>query len=100
MGYYIKEFYFEKRDLYFLVAVALLLYANYTGFPLPYFNYQSLIILVILFAVAKGFLPSSLDPILLIVFMTAAILTLFLTLFQVFIFIALAFAFLKLLKAF
>jgi hypothetical protein len=99
MGYYLGQFYFEKRDLYLVLAIVLLLLGNYFAFPLPFFNYQKLIFLTLLFLLTKGFLPPTLDAILLILFMTSAFLSLFHPLFQVLIFVILALFFLKILKA-
>jgi hypothetical protein len=99
MGYYFGQFYFEKRDLYLVLAVVLLLLGNYFAFPLPFFNYQKLIFLTLLFLLAKGFLPPTADAVLLILFMASAFLTFFYSLFQVLIFLIFSFVFLKLLKA-
>lgn len=98
MSYYIGQFYFDKKDLFLILAILLLLAGNATGYPLPFFNYQYLIFLTLIFILAKGFLPPTIDSVLLILFLVSALLTLFYPLFQVLIFIVLSFVFLKLAK--
>ena len=55
MGYYLGQFYFDKRDLFIVLAIIVLLAGYKFGYPLPYFEYKNLIILAILFLFAKGF---------------------------------------------
>ena len=98
MGYYLGQFYFDKRDIFILLAIVLLLAGYQFGFPLPYFSYQNLLFLTLLFLLAKGFLLSTYDSALFITFFTACVLTLFLPLFQVLLFLLLAFFFLRLFK--
>ena len=98
MGYYLGQFYVDKRDFFIVLAVVLLLLGFYFRFPLPYFSYQNLILLAILFLLAKGFLLSTYDSALFITFFTACVLTLFLPLFQVLLFLLPAFLFMRLLK--
>ena len=99
MGYYLGKFYFDKRDLFIVLAVVLLLLGNYFHYPLPYFEYKNLIILAILFLFAKGFLLTAYDSALFATFLTATILTLFFPLLQVLYFLSLSFIFLRLFKA-
>ena len=98
MSFYIGQFYFDKRDLFIVLAVGLLLAGFHFQYPLPYFQYQNLIILSLFFLLAKGFLLASYDSSLFAVFLAAIILTLFLPLLQVFYFLGLAFVFLRILK--
>lgn len=98
MGYYFGQFYFDKRDLFILLAVILLLLGYKLGYPLPYFEYKSLIILTLLFLLAKGFLLTSYDSALFATFLVAAILTLFIPFLEVLYFVGLAFIFLRILK--
>lgn len=90
MGYYIGQFDFDKRDLYLVLAVGLLLIGNYFTFPLPFFSYQKLIFLTLIFLLVKGFLPVTADQTLLVLFLVAIFLTLFIPLFQVLIFVILS----------
>jgi len=98
MGYYLGQFYIDKRDLFILLAIILLSLGYYLNFPLPYFSYQNLVLLTILFLLAKGFLLTTYDSAFFVTFLTACILTLFIPLFQVLLFLLLAFFFLRLLK--
>jgi len=98
MAFYIGKFYFDKRDLFILVAIGLLLAGWRLGYPLPYFQYQNLIILAALFLLAKGFLLTSYDSALFVTFLVAVMLTLFIPLLQVLYFLALAFIFLRILR--
>ena len=98
MGYYIGSFYFDKRDLFILLAIILLLAGFRLGYPLPYFEYKNLIILSLLFLLGKGFLLTSYDSALFATFLVAALLTLFIPLLQVLYFLSLAFIFLRILK--
>jgi hypothetical protein len=98
MGYYLGQFYFDRRDLFLVLAILLLLWGNYTRFPLPFFRYQDLILLLLVFVMSKGFLPATVDGVLLILFLAAVLLTLFIPLFQVLIFVVLSFVFLKIAK--
>jgi len=98
MGYYLGKFYVDKRDLFILFAVVLLLTGFRLDYPLPYFEYKNLIVLSILFLFAKGFLLTSYDSSLFTTFLVAIILTLFLPLLQILYFLALSFIFLRLFK--
>ena len=99
MGYYLGKFYFDKRDLFILIAVAFLLIGYKFDYPLPYFEYKNLIILTLLFLLGKGFLLTTYDSALFTTFLTAIILTLYIPLLQVLYFLALSFIFLRLFKA-
>jgi len=98
MGYYLGKFYFDKRDLFIILVIGLLLAGFQLGYPLPYFQYQNLIVLSLLFLLGKGFLLTTYDSILFVTFLTAITLTLFVPLFQVLLFLVLAFIFLRFLK--
>ena len=98
MSFYLSKFYFDKRDLFIILAVALLLLGNHLDYPLPYFEYKNLIILTLLFLLGKGFLLTTYDSALFTTFFVAIILTLFIPLLQVLYFLALSFIFLRLFK--
>lgn len=60
MGYYLGQFYFDKRDLFIILALMLLVGAWYFKLPLQFFSYADLFILILLFLLAKGILlPAS-----------------------------------------
>lgn len=98
MGFYINKFYIEKRDLYFLIGIGLIYLARAKNYPLPYINYDVVLILSALFFLAKGFILPAHDSIVFIVFFAALFLTFFINFFQILIFIFLAFLFLRILK--
>ena len=99
MGYYLGKFYFDKRDIFIILALVLLLIGYRLDYPLPYFEYKNLIILTLLFLLGKGFLLTTYDSALFATFLVAIILTLYIPLLQVFYFLALSFIFLRLFKA-
>lgn len=98
MGYYLGQFYFDKRDLYIVLAIGLLLIGFHYQYPLPYFQYQNLILLSLLFLLGKGFLLTSYDSAFFTAFLIAIILTLFIPLLQVLFILTLAFIFLRILR--
>lgn len=98
MSFYIGPFYIDKRDLFIIFAVVLLLLSHHLHYPLPYFDYKNLLVLSLLFLLAKGFLLTTYDSALFATFLVALILTLFLPLLQILYFLALSFIFLRLFK--
>lgn len=98
MSFYLGKFYFDKRDFFILLAIGLLLIGFHYQYPLPYFQYQNLIILSLLFLLAKGFLLTSYDSALFVTFLAAVVLTLFFPLLQVLFFLVLAFIFLRIFR--
>ena len=99
MGFYVRNFYIEKRDVYTLLALGVLGYARYKRYPLPYVNYDAIIILAVLFLLSKGLLLPAHDSIIFIVFFAALLLTLFSVPFlQIILFVFLSFLFLRLFK--
>lgn len=99
MGYYLGQFYFDKRDLFLVVATVVILFALRFGYPIPYFNVQHLLFLLILFFIAKGLILPTHDSAIYVVFLIALGLTLYVPLFHALVFLLFAFIFLRLLKA-
>ena len=99
MGYYLGKFYLEKKDFFLVLAVLLLWATIHFAYPLPLFDPQNLLILTIIFLIAKGLVLPTHNTVVFVTFLTALFLTLFLPIFQVIIFLVLAFIFLRLLKA-
>ena len=98
MGVYLGKLYFEKKDLYYFLGVGLILLGRYLNYPLPYISYDALLILAVLFYLAKGLILPAYDSILVVVFVAALMLTLFLPLLQILLFVLLALLFLRLLR--
>lgn len=98
MGYYIGQFYVDKRDLFLAAAALLLLYAQRFGYPVPYFNVNHLLFFLTLLFIAKGLVLPTHDSAVFVVFLTALVMTLYVPLFQSLVFLVLAFFFLRLTK--
>ena len=98
MGYYLGKLYFEKKDLFLILAVLLLAAAIRFGYPLPLFGPQNLLVLAIIFLIAKGLILPTHNPAVFSTFLLALFLTLFFPLFKVLIFLVFAFLFLRFLK--
>jgi len=97
---YLGPFYFQKRDLFIIIAVALLWWAIYSHMTIPLFNSYNLLTLAIIFLLVKASILPAHDVAVFITFFTAIILTLFMPLFQVVLFLACAFFLQKLLKVY
>lgn len=98
MGYYIGQFYFDKRELFLvigLIALGLIIYFNY---PIPLFRPQQLLVLLLLLLISKAIIPSAKDTPIFLVFLTALLLTLFISFFNVILFIIISLILLKILK--
>lgn len=93
-------FYFQKRDLFILLAIGLLVWTIYFSISLPLFAPNKLLLLAVLFLLVKGALLPARDVAVFLVFLTSVFLTLFLPLFQVVLFLVFAFFLLKLLRAY
>lgn len=98
MGYYIGQFYIDKRDMFLLLALLVFGILAYTQYPVPLIDPASMTLLLLFTIVAKGFIPPASDSALFIAFFVSVILSLFAPLFHVLVFMALAFAFLRLFK--
>ena len=88
---YLGPFYFQKRDFFILLAVLLLAGSIYYSVPFPLFNPYHLLPLFVLFLFTKASILPAHDPAVFITFFTAIILTLFLPLFQIVLFLMTAF---------
>jgi hypothetical protein len=99
MGYYIGQFYFDKRDLFLLSALLALGIIIHFDFPLPLFNPKNLLVLTLLIFISKGTILPAHDAVVYVTFLSAMFLTLFFPLFKVLLFLVFAFLFLRLTKA-
>lgn len=98
MGYYLGKFYFEKKDFFLILAILSLLGTIHFSYPLPLFDSKNLLVLTILFLLAKGVVLPTHDTAVFTAFLVALFLTLFFPLFKVLIFLVFAFIFLRLTK--
>lgn len=98
MGYYFGKFYFEKKDLFLILAVLIIWATIHFSYSFPLFDPQNLLILTVIFLLAKGLILPTHDTAVFTTFLTALFLTLFFPFFQVLIFLVFAFISLRLLK--
>lgn len=97
---YLGPFYFQKRDLFIILTVGLLWWVIHYSIPLPLFNPYNLLTLAILFLLVKASILPAHDVAVFLTFFTAILLTLFLPLFQVILFLTTAFFLQKLLRVY
>lgn len=98
MGYYLGKFYFEKKDLFLILAILLLWGTIHFSYPLPLFDPQNLLILTVVFLLAKGLILPTHDTAVFTTFLVALLLTIFFPLFKVLLFLVGAFILLRLSK--
>lgn len=98
MGYYIGQFYFDKRELFLILALILLGVAIFVGYPIPVFKGSQLFVLLLLLLFSKAIIPSSKDTPIFLTFLGAVFLTLFFPFFTVILFIFISFLTLKILR--
>lgn len=98
MSFYIGPFYFDKRDLFLLFTVIIVLGTILLDYPLPLFKPYDLLILTILLLLTKGVVLPAYDSAVFVTFLTAIFLTLFFPFFKVLLFLVFAFIFLRLTK--
>lgn len=99
MGYYIGQFYFDKRELFLLLALILLGIAIYLNYPIPVFIPQQLFVLLLLLLLSKAIIPSAKDTPIFLTFLVSLFLTLILPFFSVILFLLLSLLTLKLIRA-
>lgn len=98
MGYYIGQFYFDKRELFLLLLAILLGVAIYLGYEVPLFKLQQLFVLMLLLLFSKAIIPSSKDTSLFFAFLIAVFLTLFVPFFTVVLFLFISLILFKVFK--
>jgi len=98
MGYYLGQFYFDKRDLFIILGLVLLVGAWYFKFLIPFFSYTDLFVIILIFLLAKGILLPASDSLLFLLFFSGLILLFFFPLIQVVFFLFIAFLLFRLLK--
>ncbi|MBM3209545.1 hypothetical protein FJZ40_04625 [Candidatus Shapirobacteria bacterium] len=98
MSIYLGPLYFEEKDLFLLLALGLLIGGWLAGIYLPFISYPAVIIIVLLFLIAKGLTIKTHESLVLIIFLSAFILTNFLELSVVILYLFFSFLFLRALK--
>jgi len=99
MGYYIGQFYFDKRELFLILCLVLLGVAIYFGYPIPIFKPQQLFVLLLLLLFSKAIIPSAKDTPVFLAFLVSLFLTLILPFFSVILFLFISLLTLKILRA-
>jgi len=91
----IGPFYFDSKELFLLVAAALIGVATYLDWPLWLFDKESLLVLIVIMLVTKGLLPAIHNENYFILSLVSLFLILYFPLFQVLVFYFFAFVLLK-----
>ena len=91
-------FYFDKKELFLVLAILLLVVAIYFNWPLWQFDKVSLLTLTTIILITKGLLPSIHNEVFFQQASVSIILLLFLPLFQVLLFYFITFGILKIIK--
>jgi hypothetical protein len=94
----IGPFFFDSKEIFLVLAAVLLSVAFYFKWPLWQFQPEDLLVLVIIFLILKGLLPSVHNEVFFLHAIVAIVLTLFLPLFQVILFYAITFFIFKIMK--
>src|SRR3989338_3622083 len=91
-------FFFDSKEIFLILASALLAVAFYFKWPLWEFQPEDLLVLVVLFLILKGLLPSVHNEVFFLHAIVTVALTLFFPIFQILIFYAVTFFIFKMLK--
>ena len=95
---YIGPFFFDTKEIFLIIATALLGFALLFGWPIWWFDKQELLTLFILILVTKGLLPAIHNESFFILTLITIVSTLYLPIFIVILFYLLTFLFFRLLK--
>lgn len=98
MSFYLGPFYFEEKDLFIFLATGLLVFGWMNNLSLPFISYPTLIVLAILFLLAKGLILKTYESLIFIVFLSAFILSNFFSLSVVVFYVFFSLLFLRILK--
>lgn len=91
-------FYFDTKELFLMILVALLGAAFYFKWDIPYFDEQKLLLLVVLILFVKGLLPAINNNAFLIFALIVMFMSLYLETFPLLLFFFVGFGFFKLLR--
>lgn len=94
----VGPFFIDKKEIFFILAIILLVLSIYFKWPLWRFDKEELLVLTIIFLMLKGLLPSIHNEAFFLHAASAVLLTLFLPLFQVLLFYVVSLFLLKGLK--
>ena len=95
---YLGPFYFDTKEIFLLLAGALIAFAMYFDWPIWYFDKGTLLTVIVLIFITKGLLPAIHNEAFLFLVLATIFLTLYLPIFQVILFYFLAFVFFRVLK--
>lgn len=98
MAYYIGQFYFDKKELFLFLLLAILGAVLYFQYPLPLFDPKHLLVLAILLLISKSIISSAKDTPLFITFIVALLLTLFWPFLSVVLFVVISLLTLKIFR--
>lgn len=94
----IGPFFFDSKEIFLVLAAILAGVAYYFKMPLWQFRAEDLCVLILVFLILKGLLPSIHNEVFFLHAIVAVILTLFLPLFQVLLFYCITFFIFKAVK--
>jgi hypothetical protein len=95
---YLGPIYLDTKEIFLILAAILIGLAMAFGWPMLWFNKESLFVIVILMLITKGLLPSIHNEAFFILAIVTVFLTLLLPIFQVILFYFISFLFFRLLK--
>jgi hypothetical protein len=95
---YLGPFYFDTKEIFLILAALLVGAAMFFGWPMYWFDKQSLLTIIIVILVSKGLLPSIHNEAFFILAMTTILLTLYISVFQAVIFYLMSFLLFRLFK--
>lgn len=94
----IGPFYFDSKEVMLILAALIVAIAHFLSWQIPFFDTQTLLVLIIMMLITKGLLPGLHSESHFVIGVVALFLALYLPLFQVLIFYFLSLIFLKLFK--
>ncbi|OGK51016.1 hypothetical protein A2966_02810 [Candidatus Roizmanbacteria bacterium RIFCSPLOWO2_01_FULL_41_22] len=95
---YIGPFFFDTKEIFLILGALLLGLAMFFGWPIWWFDRQTLLTLVVLILFTKGLLPAIHNEAFFILAIVTIFMTLYLPPFQIILFYLLSFLFFRLLK--
>lgn len=95
---YIGPFYFDTKEIFLILAAALVALAMVLGWPIYWFDKGALLTIIIVILISKGLLPAIHNEAFFILSMVCILLTIYFSVFQVLVFYFLSFLLFRLLK--
>ncbi len=91
-------FYLDTKELFLIILAGLVFYAKQAGWDIPYFDETNLLMLVVLFFLAKGLLPAIHNENFLILALVTLFLSFYLVPFQLLLFFLIALTLFRVMK--